>query len=99
MVISSKGKDIKHLFQPPNISNTILRINTNIIYGRKGSGKSTLIDYLEILEETAVIIKIPTRNTAFFNRVLSLASEKDIDDRILEETISSALELHNNYEI
>ncbi len=83
---------LKYIWEPPDIFEMIKQQQINIIYGRKGSGKSTLIDYLSVSEGHDRIITIRTRNTDLFSKVISTLRDAKEETRVIEESISSAIE-------
>jgi len=83
---------LNYIWEPPNIFEIVKQQQINIIYGRKGSGKSTLIDYISASEGHNKIITIRTRNTDLFSKIIATLNEAKEEPRVIEESISSAIQ-------
>jgi energy-coupling factor transporter ATP-binding protein EcfA2 len=85
--IAELEKDkIKFIWQPPNIYNDVLRNNIWLVYGRKGSGKSTLVDYLSTSNGNKKVIVIRPRENELFRKIKAAISPEAILH--IDETIS-----------
>ncbi|MCG7910187.1 MAG: ATP-binding protein, partial [Candidatus Thiodiazotropha taylori] len=79
-------------WEPPSLFSEVLDDRVWVIYGRKGSGKSTLVEYISSSIEDASTIIIRPRNSDLFRRILATLKNFKEDDRIAEESVSNLLE-------
>ena len=69
-------ENIKFIWQPPNIYNDVLDNNIWLVYGRKGSGKSTLVDYLSTSNGNKKVIIIRPRKNELFRKIKAAMPSK-----------------------
>jgi hypothetical protein len=95
--IAELEEDVRLVWEPPDIYQEVFKDNVWLIYGRKGSGKSHLVDYLGKDKskgngDNSVIIIRP-REDKLFPAVMSAISKVDsADERIVIENVASTLE-------
>lgn len=90
-------KDVLLVWEPPDIYQDVFKDNIWLVYGRKGSGKSHLIDYLSKVKrngnsQSGVVIVRPREDKLFQTIMSALKDIKDDDERIIIEKIASILE-------
>lgn len=84
--------DLKHIWQPPDIYEEVHDNNVWLVYGRKGSGKSTLVDYLGAESDNSHVIIIRPRQTNLFRRALSAIKDSTDENRIIEESFVNTID-------
>jgi hypothetical protein len=84
--------DLRALWEAPDGYDHFLQQRPWIIYGRKGSGKSTLIDYLKLESVKSRMIVIRPREGEFFQKILP-AFQTGVPDRLVVESIIGILDL------
>lgn len=95
--IAELEDDVRLVWEPPDIYKDVFKDNVWLVYGRKGSGKSHLVDYLgkeksKGASENGVIIIRP-REDKLFSSVMSAISAVDkADERIVIENVAATLE-------
>ncbi|MCG8096017.1 MAG: hypothetical protein JAZ17_20760 [Candidatus Thiodiazotropha endolucinida] len=85
-------KELQFIWQAPDIYSEVHDNNVWLIYGRKGSGKSTLIEYLGSDHLDARVIIIRPRHSNLFQKVLVAIKDVKDEDRIIEESIAVTVE-------
>lgn len=95
--IAELEKDIALVWEPPDIYDEVMRNNVWLVYGRKGSGKSHLIDYLATEKKRQakrdVIAIIRSREDQLFKVVMTAINKaSSADDRILLEHVAATVE-------
>ncbi len=85
-------QELKHIWQPPDIYDEVHDNNIWLVYGRKGSGKSTLVNYLGTEKEQSHVIIIRPRQTNLFKRALSAIKSSSDEDRIIEESFANTID-------
>ena len=95
--IAELEEDVRFVWEPPDIYEDVFKDNVWLIYGRKGSGKSHLVDYLaktkskEKPENGMIVIR--SREDKLFVTVMSALAEIEVaDERIVIENVASTLE-------
>lgn len=84
--------ELKYIWQPPDIYDQVHDNNIWLVYGRKGSGKSTLVDYLGTESDQAHVIIIRPRKTNLFRRALAAIKESTDEDRMIEESFANTID-------
>jgi len=84
--------ELKYIWQPPDIYDEVHDNNIWLVYGRKGSGKSTMVDYLGTESEQAHVIVIRPRKTNLFKRALAAIKASSDEDRIIEESFANTID-------
>ena len=69
--------ELQFIWQPPDIYEEVHKNNIWLIYGRKGSGKSTLVEFLGTDHIDSHVIIIRPRKVNIFQKVMS--SLKDVE--------------------
>lgn len=87
-----QGDELRYIWQAPDVYDEVHDNNVWLIYGRKGSGKSTLVEYLGSDSQNSKVITIRPRKTNLFQKVLVAINEVKDDDRLIEESISNTIE-------
>lgn len=95
--IAELEEDVRLVWEPPDIYQDVLKDNVWLIYGRKGSGKSHLVDYLGTdkgkgAAENGVIIIRPREDKLFPSVMAAIAEVDKADERIVVENVASTLE-------
>ena len=95
--IAELEDDIRLLWEPPDIYHNLFTDNVWLIYGRKGSGKSHLVDYMsqDDTQQTPKhnVIVIRPREDKLFPTVMGSISEVvSSDERIVTENVAAMLE-------
>ncbi len=95
--IAELEDDVRLVWEPPDIYQEVFKDNVWLVYGRKGSGKSHLVDYLGKDKSNgrtnSGVIIIRPREDRLFPKVMTAISEADNpDERIVVENVASALE-------
>jgi hypothetical protein len=91
--IAELEDNVRLVWEPPDIYEDVLKDNVWLIYGRKGSGKSHLVDYLGAEEGKDSVIIIRPREDKLFPSVMSAIAEvEDTDERIIVENVAATLE-------
>jgi hypothetical protein len=95
--IAELEEDVRLVWEPPDIFKDVFRDRVWLIYGRKGSGKSHLVDYLAKAKSggngTDGVIVVRSREDHLFKSVMAaLAQVKMADERIVVENVASTLE-------
>ena len=95
--IAELEDDVRLVWEPPDIYQDVFKDNVWLVYGRKGSGKSHLVDYLKKDKSNSIaknsVIIIRPREDRLFPSVMSAISEVSEDDeRIVIENVSATLE-------
>lgn len=90
-------KEIKYIWQKPDIYEGLKTDDIWLIYGRKGSGKSTIVDYLEKQNhDRKVVIIRPEEDDIFKEAMTTILADLSInaikDERLIEEGVISTLE-------
>lgn len=80
-------ENIRYVWEPPDIYDDVHKNNIWLIYGRKGAGKSTVVDYLGTDDSTVSVVIVRPRQTILFTKILVAISESNGDERIIEETV------------
>lgn len=84
--------ELKYIWQPPDIYEEVHDNNIWLVYGRKGSGKSTMVDYLGAESDKAHVIVIRPRKTNLFKRALTAIKDSSDEDRIIEESFANTID-------
>lgn len=95
--IAELEEDIRLVWEPPDIYEEVINDNVWLIYGRKGSGKSHLVDYLgkektKKGDKDSVIIIRPREDRLFPSVMTAIAAVEGGDERIIIENVASMLE-------
>lgn len=95
--IAELEKDIAYVWEPPDIYNDVMKDNVWLVYGRKGSGKSHLVDYLGTDKKReagkdAVIVIRSREDNLFFSVMFAISKEKTTDERVLLENVAASVE-------
>ena len=90
-------REIKYIWQKPDIYEGLKTDDIWLIYGRKGSGKSTIVDYLEKQNhDRKVVIIRPEEDDIFKEAMTTILADLSInaikDERLIEEGVISTLE-------
>lgn len=90
-------RDIKYIWQKPDIFEGLKTDDIWLIYGRKGSGKSSIVDYLEKQNHDRKIVTIrPEEDDIFKEAMTTILADLTIsslkDERLMEEGVISTLE-------
>ena len=95
--ISELENDVESVWEPPDIYDEVIKDNVWVVYGRKGSGKSHLIDFLKkdikrnLKKESVFTIR--PREDRLFQLVMTAINEVNYDDeRLILENIAASLE-------
>lgn len=87
-----EAENIKHIWEPPDIYDDVHNNDVWLIYGRKGAGKSTVIDYLGAENATPNVIIVRPRQTTLFAKILTSISQAKDEERIIEQTTVAAID-------
>lgn len=88
-----EDKDIQHVWQKPSIYRDVRKGSVWIVYGRKGAGKSTIIEYLERDNAETYAVKIRPPEFRIFQQVMAAIDfEQEPQHRLIEEGVISTLE-------
>lgn len=95
--ISELEQDVESVWEPPDIYDDVIKDNVWLIYGKKGSGKSHLVDFLRLDKKRDCgqesVFAIRPREDRLFQLVMSAINEVKYDDeRIIIENIAASLE-------
>ncbi|OOP56583.1 MAG: hypothetical protein AYP45_08170 [Candidatus Brocadia carolinensis] len=95
--IAELEEDVRLVWEPPDIYDEVFKDNVWLIYGRKGSGKSHLVDYLGKEKskkegKDSVIIIRPREDKLFPSVMSAITAVEDTDERIIIENVTSMLE-------
>jgi hypothetical protein len=95
--IAELEDDVRLVWEPPDIYQEVFKDNVWLVYGRKGSGKSHLVDYLSKDKakgesDNGVIIIRPREDRLFPTVMTALSDVEDSDERIVVENVASTLE-------
>lgn len=95
--IAELEENIGLVWEPPDIYEDVFNDNVWLVYGRKGSGKSHLVDYLGKVKsknggKDSVIILRPREDKLFPSVMSAIAAAVNEDERIIIENVSSILE-------
>lgn len=93
--IAELEEDVRLVWEPPDIYQDVLKDNVWLVYGRKGSGKSHLVDYLgkdKSNGENSVIIIRPREDKLFPSVMSAIANVEGVDERIIIENVAATLE-------
>lgn len=83
---------VRYIWEPPDIYDDVHNNDVWLIYGRKGAGKSTVIDYLGTDNATPNVIIVRPRQTTLFRKILSAISQAKGEERVVEEAIVAAID-------
>lgn len=88
-----EGSEQRFVWQAPDIYDQIMSNSIWLIYGRKGSGKSTLIEYLGKNNPNYEVEIFRPGDTTLFSEVSRIiTSLKNEDKRVIEEAVSCAID-------
>lgn len=95
--IAELEDDVRLVWEPPDIYQDVFKDNVWLIYGRKGSGKSHLVDYLGKDKskgngDNNVLIIRPREDRLFPSVMSAIAKVDNADERIVIENVASTLE-------
>jgi len=90
--IAELEENIKFIWQPPDIYDDVHNNYIWLVYGRKGSGKSTLVDYLGKKNGNNNVIIVRPRNSELFRKIKAATTNYDGNIDGIEEAISTALD-------
>lgn len=95
--ISELENDIEVVWEPPDIYDDVLNDNIWLLYGRKGSGKSHLINFLKQDikrdQKKESVFTIRPREDKLFQLVMTAITEVNYnDERLILENIATALD-------
>lgn len=86
-------EDLKVIWQPPDIYDQVMANAIWLIYGRKGSGKSTLVDYLGTDNPNLDVEIFRPGDTDLFRNISEIINGlKNEDRRLIEEAVSCAVD-------
>lgn len=86
-------EDLKVIWQPPDIYEEVMSNSIWLVYGRKGSGKSTLVDYLGADKPTFDVLTFRPGDTDLFRHIAAIIRNFEGEDRrVIEEAVSCAID-------
>ncbi len=95
--ISELENEVEMVWEPPDIYDDVTNDNIWVVYGRKGSGKSHLIDFLKKdvgrEQDKDSVFTIRPREDQLFQLVMTAINEVNYDDeRLILENIAASLD-------
>lgn len=90
--------DLRHIWEPPPIFNRLEEGNTFLIYGRKGSGKSTLVRYLSLAKNPSTATKHSDRKRSNDLRSEIVIIRPHEEDTFIDQLLDVMRNHNNDYE-
>lgn len=90
--IAELEDNVRYIWQPPDIYDDVHNNNIWLVYGRKGCGKSTLVDYLGTSNGNKNVIIVRPRNSELFRKIKAAITVYSDDLTNLDEAIATVLD-------
>jgi hypothetical protein len=89
-----ESEDVATIWEAPDIYSDVHSNDVWLIYGRKGAGKSTVVDYLGTENHGSNVIKVRPGQTDLFSKLYSTIakSPKQLDERVIEQSVVTTLD-------